>query len=57
MLQIIQNSKKLNYLFVTKNGVPVQINSFNLGLKKAGARVGLEHKSLSPHIFHHTHIS
>lgn len=49
--------KKLNYLFVTKNGVPVQINSFNLGLKKAGARVGLEHKNLSSHIFRHTHIS
>lgn len=49
--------KKLNYLFVTKNGVPVQINSFNLGLKKAGVRVGLEHKNLSSHIFRHTHIS
>lgn len=49
--------KKLNYLFVTKNGVPVQINSFNLGLKKAGARIGLEHKNLSSHIFRHTHIS
>lgn len=58
-LDAIENPKfeKLNYLFVTKNGVPVQINSFNLGLKKAGARVGLEHKNLSSHIFRHTHIS
>lgn len=58
-LDAIENPKfeKLDYLFVTKNGVPVQINSFNLGLKKAGARVGLEHKNLSSHIFRHTHIS
>ena len=58
-LDAIENPKfeKLNYLFVTKNGVPVQINSFNLGLKKAGARIGLEHKHLSSHIFRHTHIS
>lgn len=58
-LDSIENPKfkALDYIFVTKNGVPVQNNSFNLGLKKAGARVNLENKNLSSHIFRHTHIS
>ncbi|MFQ7236650.1 MAG: tyrosine-type recombinase/integrase, partial [Enterococcus hulanensis] len=47
----------LNYIFVTKNGVPVQTNSFNIALKKAGHRVNLDHKILTSHIFRHTHVS
>lgn len=58
-LDSIENEKflDLNYLFVTKNGVPVQNNSFNASLKKAGNRVNLNHKNLTSHIFRHTHVS
>ncbi|WP_373761274.1 tyrosine-type recombinase/integrase [Jeotgalibaca porci] len=45
------------YLFATKSGTPIQINSFNLALKGAGARVDLSNKQLSSHIFRHTHVS
>ena len=42
----MENDKfeNLNYLFVTKNGVPVQNSSFNLALKRADERVDLAHK-------------
>ncbi|PPE98606.1 hypothetical protein C4610_07925 [Enterococcus hirae] len=42
----MENDKfeNLNYLFVTKNGIPVQNNSFNLALKRADERVDLAHK-------------
>ncbi|MBO6419908.1 tyrosine-type recombinase/integrase [Enterococcus gallinarum] len=49
--------QNLGYLFVTKNGVPIQNNSFNIALKRAGERIGLIDKNLSSHIFRHTHIS
>lgn len=45
------------YIFVTKNGVPVQDNSFNASLKRAGERIGLGYKTLSSHIFRHSHVS
>lgn len=48
----------LGYIFVSKRGIPIQINSFNLAIKKANTR--LEHpinKNLSSHIFRHTLIS
>ncbi|MGX7375266.1 tyrosine-type recombinase/integrase [Enterococcus asini] len=45
------------YLFVSKNGTPMPYNSFNLALARAGKRVGLEHKTLTSHIFRHTHVS
>lgn len=45
-----------NFVFVTKSGTPTQTNSFNLALKAAGERVGIN-KNLSSHIFRHTHVS
>lgn len=48
---------KGNFIFVTKSGTPIQNNSFNLALKRAGERVVLEDKELSSHIFRHSHIS
>lgn len=50
--------RDMGYLFTTKNGVPIQTNSFNLALKKANER--LEDpitKKLTSHIFRHTLIS
>ena len=44
------------FIFVTLSGTPIQINSFNLALKRAGKRVGID-KHLSSHIFRHTHVS
>lgn len=44
------------YIFTTRTGTPIQVNSFNLSLKKTAARIGLN-KNLSSHIFRHTHIS
>lgn len=46
-----------DYLFVSKNGTPMPYNSFNVALRRAGGRVGLEHKTLTSHIFRHTHVS
>lgn len=43
-------------LFVTKSGISMQVNSVNLSLKRAGKLLDLD-KSLSSHIFRHTHIS
>ncbi len=48
---------KGDYIFVTKSGTPIQNNSFNIALKSAGQRVGLEGKELSSHIFRHSHVS
>lgn len=45
------------YVFVTKNGTPMIYSSFNRALVRAGERVGLEHKTLTSHIFRHTHVS
>ncbi|EOT42787.1 tyrosine-type recombinase/integrase [Enterococcus dispar] len=45
------------YLFVSKNGTPMPYNSFNVALRGAGKRIGLEHKTLTSHIFRHTHVS
>ncbi|EOT39007.1 tyrosine-type recombinase/integrase [Enterococcus dispar] len=45
------------YVFVTKNGTPMIYSSFNRALEKAGNRVGLGHKTLTSHIFRHTHVS
>ncbi|EHI68631.1 tyrosine-type recombinase/integrase [Streptococcus ictaluri] len=50
--------KDMGYSFTTKNGVPIQTNSFNIALKKANER--LENpitKNLSSHIFRHTLVS
>ena len=50
--------KDMGFIFTTKNGVPLQTNSFNLALKKANER--LEHpinKNLTSHIFRHTLVS
>lgn len=46
-----------NYVFVTKNGTPMIYSSFNRALLKAGERIGLAHKTLTSHIFRHTHVS
>lgn len=45
------------YVFVTKNGTPMIYSSFNRALVKAGERIGLAHKTLTSHIFRHTHVS
>lgn len=44
------------FIFTTKSGTPIQTNSFNLALQKAGKRVGID-KHLTSHIFRHTHVS
>lgn len=51
-----ENYLEASYVFVTKSGTPIQTNSFNLALKGAGERIGLD-KPLSSHIFRHSHIS
>uniref|UniRef100_UPI00359F1A80 tyrosine-type recombinase/integrase n=1 Tax=Jeotgalibaca porci TaxID=1868793 RepID=UPI00359F1A80 len=57
-LDALTSSKYIDqgFIFVTKSGTPIQTNSFNLALKKAGARVGIR-KELTSHIFRHTHVS
>lgn len=50
--------KDMGYIFTTKNGIPIQINSFNLALKKANERLDKPiKKNLSSHIFRHTLVS
>ena len=45
-------------LFTTKNGVPIQTNSFNLALKAANKRLEKPiQKNLTSHIFRHTLVS
>lgn len=50
--------KDMGYIFTTKNGVPIQTNSFNEAAKKANLR--LERpipKEITSHIFRHTLVS
>lgn len=50
--------KDKGYIFTTKNGVPMQTNSFNLALKKANERLEKPiQKNLTSHIFRHTLVS
>ncbi|HEL2055582.1 TPA: site-specific integrase [Streptococcus suis] len=50
--------KDMGYIFTTKNGVPIQTNSFNLALKNANERLEKPiQKNLSSHIFRHTLVS
>lgn len=52
------NYQNMGYIFTTKNGVPIQINSFNLAIKRANERLlSPINKTLSSHIFRHTLIS
>lgn len=45
------------FIFVTRSGTPIQNNSFNIALKKAAQRVGINKPTMSSHIFRHTHVS
>lgn len=50
--------KDMGFIFTTKNGVPLQTNSFNLALKKANERLETPiQKNLTSHIFRHTLVS
>ncbi|MGU7950269.1 tyrosine-type recombinase/integrase [Streptococcus suis] len=50
--------KDMGYIFTTKNGVPMQTNSFNLALKNANQRLEKPiQKNLTSHIFRHTLVS
>lgn len=52
-----EHSSVDSFLFSTKSGTPIQTNSFNLSLKRAGNKIGLSNKRLSSHIFRHSHVS
>ncbi|MFS8949302.1 tyrosine-type recombinase/integrase [Streptococcus australis] len=48
----------LGFIFVTKNGIPIQNNSFNLAIKRANERLKKPiDKNLTSHIFRHTLVS
>ena len=50
--------RDMGYIFTTKNGVPIQTNSFNLALKNANQRLEIPiQKNLTSHIFRHTLVS
>ena len=52
------NYQDMDYIFTTKNGIPIQINSFNLAIKRANERLDNPiQKNLSSHILRHTLIS
>ena len=54
------NSKyvDLSYIFVTKNGIPIQNNSFNTAIRNANERLDIPiDKHLTSHIFRHTLVS
>lgn len=52
------NYQNMGYIFTSKNGIPIQINSFNLAIKRANERLDNPiKKNLSSHIFRHTLIS
>lgn len=54
------NSKyvDLGYVFVTKNGIPIQNNSFNTAIRNANERLDTPiDKHLTSHIFRHTLVS
>lgn len=62
MNELEKNTNKkyqdMGYVFTTKNGIPTQINSFNLALKKANERLDEPiNKNLTSHIFRHTLVS
>ncbi|MGV3175263.1 tyrosine-type recombinase/integrase [Aerococcus suis] len=44
------------FLFTTKNGIPIANNAFNLTCKRIAKEIGID-KTISSHIFRHTHIS
>lgn len=50
--------RDMGYIFTTRNGVPIQINSFNLALKKVNERLEQPiNKNITSHIFRHTLVS
>lgn len=50
--------KDMGFIFVSNSGIPMQINSFNLTLKRANTRLKSPiQKNLSSHIFRHTLVS
>ena len=50
--------KDMGYVFTTKNGVPIQTNSFNTSLKRANSRLEVPiPKKITSHIFRHTLVS
>ena len=52
------NYVDLGYIFVTKNGVPIQNNSFNTAIRSANQRLDVPvDKHLTSHIFRHTLVS
>ncbi|MGT2806322.1 tyrosine-type recombinase/integrase [Streptococcus intermedius] len=52
------NYVDLGYIFVTKNGVPIQNNSFNTAIRSANQRLDVPiDKYLTSHIFRHTLVS
>mgnify|MGYP000881096577 FL=1 len=60
--ELSKNTRKefadLGFIFVTKNGVPIQNNSFNLAIKRANERLDEPiDKHLTSHIFRHTLVS
>lgn len=60
--ELSKNTRKtfndLGFIFVTKNGIPIQNNSFNLAIQKANKRLKNPiDKHLTSHIFRHTLVS
>lgn len=60
--ELSKNTRKeftdLGFVFVIKNGVPIQNNSFNLAIKRANERLDEPiDKHLTSHIFRHTLVS
>lgn len=52
------NYVDLGYIFVTKNGIPIQNNSFNTAIRSANQRLDVPiDKHLTSHIFRHTLVS
>lgn len=52
------NYVDLGYIFVTKNGIPIQNNSFNTAIRSANQRLNVPiDKHLTSHIFRHTLVS
>ena len=55
---VINDYNEMGYIFVSKRGIPLQTNSFNLAIKRANSRLKSPiKKNLSSHIFRHTLIS
>ncbi|WP_247948387.1 tyrosine-type recombinase/integrase [Streptococcus constellatus] len=52
------NYVDLGYIFATKNGIPIQNNSFNTAIRSANQRLNIPiDKHLTSHIFRHTLVS